>query len=197
MKGKILIYFIITFITASLSSCSKDDSQKRIEYAKIVESRSTQDLLNDLYIGSDADVEAIARIMNVTPSSIERIRSGETDPTDQFEERIHDVSIYYMQNDQSFSKLRAVVDPEYGWYDTILNFPSQHPWWFWSVNIIVILVIFGIIFFAEEFHVGILSPILLEMLIFLIAWIASLICSPDAIQDSYIDSINPTIEQVK
>lgn len=197
MKGKILTYLIIVLLTGSLTQCSKDDSQIRIEYAKIVESRSAKDLLNDLYIGSDADVDAIARIMNVTPSSIERIRNGETDPTDQFEERIHDVSIYYMQNDQSFSKLRSVVDPEYGWYDTILNFPFHHPWWFWSVNIIVLLVIIGIICTAQEFHIGILGPIVVEMLVFLIAWIASIICSPDAIQDNYIDSINPTIEQVK
>lgn len=190
MKGKILICFIITLISTSFSSCSKDDSQKRIEYAKIVESRSTQDLLNDLYIGGDGDVEAIARIMNVTPSSIERIRSGETDPTDQFEERIHEVSVYYMQNDQSFSKLRAAVDTEYGWYDSVLNFPSHHPWWFWGGNIVLLLILA----FAALVAIW---PILIEMLIFLVAWIASLICSPDAIQDNYVDSINPTIEQVK
>ena len=193
MKGKFLIYVIVLLFSTGMASCSKNDSEnseKRIEYAKIVESRSTQDLLNDLYVGSDADVEAIARIMNVTPSSIERIRNGETDPTDQFEERIHEVSVYYMQNDQSFSKLRSVVDPEYGWYDSVLNFPSHHPWWFWGGNIVLLLILA----FAALVAIW---PILIEMLIFLVAWIASLICSPDAIQDNYIDSINPTIEQVK
>lgn len=180
-----LIMSVLTF-----SSCSKDGSEKRIEYAKIVESRSSQDLLNDLYVGSDADVEAIARILNVTPSSIERIRKGETDPTEQFEERINEVSVYYMQNDQSFSKLQAVVDPEYGWYDSVLNFPSHHPQWFWTINIVLLLILA----FAAVVAIW---PILIEMLIFLVAWIASLVCSPDAIQDNYIDSINPTIEQVR
>ena len=142
------------------------------------------------YVGSDADLEAIARIMNVTPSSIERIRNGETEPTAQFEERIREVSLYYMQNDQSFSKLQSIVDPEYGWFDSILNFPSHHPWWFWSINIILLLILA----FATLIAIW---PILLEMLIFLIAWIASLICSPGAMQDSYVDSINPTIEQIK
>lgn len=87
----------------------KDESEKRIEFAKIVESRTSQDLLNDLYVGSDADLEAIARIMNVTPSSIERIRNGETEPTAQFEERIREVSLYYMQNDQSFSNCNQLL----------------------------------------------------------------------------------------
>lgn len=190
MKSKIFSFIIMMLLSVSISSCSQDDSGKRIEYAKIVESRSTQDLLNDLYVGSDADVEAIARIMNVTPSSIERLRKGETEPTDEFEERIHEVSVYYMQNDQSFSKLQSVVDPEYGWYDSILNFPSHHPWWFWSINIILLLILA----FAAIVAIW---PILIEMLIFLIAWIASLICSPDAIQDNYIESINPTIEQIR
>lgn len=190
MKSKILSSLIVILFSVSLSSCSNDDSEKRIEYAKIVESRSSQDLLNDLYVGSDADVEAIARIMNVTPSSIERLRKGETDPTDEFEERIHEVSVYYMQNNQSFSKLQSVIDPEYGWYDSILNFPSHHPWWFWTINIILLLILA----FAALVAIW---PILIEMLIFLIAWIASLICSPDAIQDNYIESINPTIEQIR
>lgn len=190
MKRKVLSNLILILFLVSISSCSTDDSEKRIEYAKIVESRSSQDLLNDLYVGSDADVEAIARIMNVTPSSIERLRKGETDPTDEFEERIHEVSVYYMQNDQSFTKLQSVVDPEYGWYDSILNFPSHHPWWFWTSNIILLLILA----FAALVAIW---PILIEMLIFLIAWIASLICSPDAIQDNYIESINPTIEQIR
>lgn len=190
MKNKILLVLAMVFSLIFVTSCTKDESEKRIEYSKIVESRTSQDLLNDLYVGSDADVEAIARIMNVTPSSIERIRKGETDPTDDFEERIHEVSIYYMQNDQSFSKLQSVLDPEYGWYDYVLNFPSHHPWWFWSINIILLLILA----FAAIIAIW---PILIEMLIFLIAWIASLICSPDAIQDNYVESINPTIEQVK
>lgn len=189
MKSKLLLIIIILFGSISLSSCTNDDSEKRVEYAKIVESRTSQDLLNDLYVGSDADVEAIARIMNVTPSSIERIRKGETEPTDQFEERIHEVSVYYMQNDQSFSKLKSVLDPEYGWYDSILYFPSHHPWWFWSINILLLLLLA----FATLIAIW---PILLEMLIFLIAWIASLVCSPDAIHDSFVDSINPAIEQI-
>lgn len=204
MKSKVLHIIIIALCAMSVSSCSKDESEKRIKFAKIVESRTSQDLLNDLYVGSDADVEAIARIMNVTPSSIERIREGKTDPTPQFEERIREMSLYYMQNDQSFSKLQSIVDPEYGWYDSILNFPFHHPWWFWTINttLLVILIFVTILAFMDilgvwEVLVTYCSTALLELLVFLIAWIASLICSPDAMQDSYVDSINPAIEQIK
>lgn len=195
---KYLRFLFSLLLCLTLFSCSKDESEKRIEYAKIVEGRSTQDLLNDLYVGSDGDVEAIARIMNVTPLSIERIRNGETDPTDEFDERVHEVSIYYMQNGQKFSKLQSVLDPEYGWYDSILNFPSHHPWWFWLGNALVLILGFLSGFFhllQISVYLGFIS--IGELLLGLIAWIASLICSPDAIQDPYIDAINPTIEQVR
>ena len=80
MNIKLVSFFIVIIGGFLMTSCSDDDSEKRVEFAKIVESRTSQDLLNDLYVGSDADVEAIARIMNVTPSSIERIRKGEPIP---------------------------------------------------------------------------------------------------------------------
>lgn len=195
MKSKILLLLIALLSVTALPSYSNDDAEKRIEFAKIVESRSSQDLLNDLYVGSDADVEAIARIMNVTPSSIERIRTGETDPTVQFDERIREVSVFYMQNDQSFSKLQSVLDPEYGWYDAFLNAPSHHPWWFWGINI-GLLVLSACAFFPPASIVGGLG-LLLELLLYCVVWIAAWICSPDAVQDIYVDSINPTIEQVK
>ena len=198
MKSKVLHIVIIALCIMTVSSCSKDESEKRIEFAKIVESRTSQDLLNDLYVGSDADIEAVARIMNVTPSSIERIRKGETEPTAQFEERIREVSLYYMQNDQSFSKLQSIVDPEYGWYDFILNFPFHHPWWFWLGNAMLIILGFIAGYNNLESLAIVLGLITIGELIFgCVAWITSLICSPDAIQDSYVDSINPTIEQIK
>ena len=195
MKSKVLYIVIIALCTMFVSSCSEDESEKRIEFAKIVESRTSQDLLNDLYVGSDADLEAIARIMNVTPSSIERIRNGETEPTAQFEERIREVSLYYMQNDQSFTKLQSVLDPEYGWYDIFLNAPSHHPWWFWGINIG--LLVLSALFFIPSVAIAGGLGLLLELLFYCVVWIAAWICTPDTIQDSYVDSINPTIEQIK
>ena len=195
MKYKTFLLFATLLFAIFMMSCSNDSPEKRIEYAKIVEARTSQDLLNDLYVGSDADIEAIARVMNVTPSSIERMRNGETEPTAQFEERIHEVAIYYMQNGQSFSKLQSILDPEYKWYDSILNFPKHYPWIFWSITIIVILT--GLLAFViPVFFIDVIGAIL-GLLLFLIAWIASVFCSPEPIQDSYIDSINPTVEQIK
>lgn len=186
---KLFVYFFLVCGVLLFSACSSD-SERQAEIAQIVESRSTVDLLNDLYIGCDGDIEALARVLNATPSSIERLRKEMSVPTDKFTERIREVSIFYMQNDQSFSKLQSILDPEYGWYDYVLDFPSHHPSWFWSINIILILLLAFIALIV-------IWPILLELLLFLIVWICSLIFSPSAMEDKYVDTINPVIEQLQ
>ena len=187
----ILAVYACIACVAGLSSCSNENAKakKRVEIAKIVENRSAKELLNDLYIGSDGDVESLARMLGASPSSIERIRTGQSAPTEDLEQRIKDVSIYYAQNKQSFSRLRAAIDDEWGWYNSVLHWPSHHPWSFWIVNIILLLILA----FAALVAIW---PILAEMLLFLIAWIALLICSPKPMEDKYVDSINPVIEQV-
>lgn len=140
---RLFVYFFLAWGAVSFSACS-NDAEKQAEFAKIVESRSVVDLLNDLYIGSDGDIEALARVLNATPSSIERLRKEETAPTEKFIERVREVSIYYVQEGQSFRKLRSALDPQYKWYS---------PMWEW-------------------------------------------ICSPSVMEDKYVDTINPVIEQL-
>ena len=199
MKIKRLL-LVVTLIVSPfiLSSCpGSDEAENRIEAAKVVESRSNEDLLNDLYLASDGDIESLSRILQVTPSSINRLRNGKTVATAKFEEKVKTVAIYYYQNDRKFSLLQSALDEEYGWYDSILNFPSHHPWIFWIVNIVLLLIFVSSI-------ILIIWPILLiaiwsslaEMLIFLIAWIVSLICAPNQMTDKFTNTINPTIEQV-
>lgn len=200
MKIKRLL-LVVTLIVSPfiLSSCSgSDEAENRIEAAKVVESRSNEDLLNDLYLASDGDIESLSRILQVTPSSINRLRNGKTVATAKFEEKVKTVAIYYYQNDRKFSLLQSALDEEYGWYDSILNFPSHHPWIFWIVNIVLFLI------FVFPIIIPVIWPILLiaiwsglaEMLIFLIAWIVSLICAPNQMTDKFTNTINPTIEQV-
>lgn len=187
MKLNVLKIAMVLSFTGILLSCSSDE-EKRAEFAQIVENRSCESLLNDLYLGCDGDVEALARVLRATPSSIERLRNGETLPTQEFEERVKQASVYYVQNNQDFSEVRAVLDKEYSWYDNVLDFPTRHKVLFWTINIIILLLLA----FAT-----LVWPLLIELLIFLIAWICLLICSPEPMYDNYTDSINVTIEQLK
>lgn len=188
MKLKSTLLFVVSAILLLTTSCGNDDS-KRDEFTQIAQSRSTQELLEDLYVGSDGDVEAMARILNCTPSSIERIRKGETEATAQFAERVVDVSVYYYLNKQSFSILREQLDPSWKWYNSFLHSIKHHPVLFWSITIVLFL---GLAF-AELVFVW---PLLIELLLFLICWIISLFAQPKPMEDRYADTFNPIIEQV-
>lgn len=191
---KLFVNFLLACGILLFSACSSD-SERQAEIALIVEARSTVDLLNDLYIGCDGDLEALARVLNATPSSIERLRKEMSVPTDKFTERIREVSIFYMQNDQSFSKLQSILDPEYGWYDYVLDFPSHHPYWFWGITIFLFLLtcVFIVPPVAAVGGIG----LIIELLLYLVVWICSLIFSPSAMEDKYVDTINPVIEQLQ
>ena len=198
IKQLLLVVTLIVSPFVFLSCSGSNEAENRIEAAKVVESRSCEDLLNDLYLASDGDIESLSRILQVTPSSIDRLRNGKTVATAKFEEKVKTVAIYYYQNDRKFSLLQSALDEEYGWYDSILNFPSHHPWIFWIVNIVLLLI------FVSSIIILVIWPILIiaiwsslaEMLIFLIAWIVSLICAPNQMTDKFTNTINPTIEQV-
>ena len=60
---KVILLLIGLTSIIGFMSCGSDDAEKRVEIAKIVESRDAKDLLNDLYIGSDGDVETLARLL--------------------------------------------------------------------------------------------------------------------------------------
>ena len=49
--------------------------------------------MNELYLACDGDVESLARILQCTPSSIDRIRNGKSEPTLQFEEKIKSIDL--------------------------------------------------------------------------------------------------------
>lgn len=200
-KLRIILVTLISIIPyIALISCS-NGSEKRIETAKIIESRSTQDLLNDLYLASDGDIETLARMLQATPSSIDRLRKGKTDPTPLFEENVKSTATYYYQNGRKFSKLESALDNEYKWYDSILNFRSHHPFWFWGIVItgivlsIPLLII--LIFVLLEWPGFLLFLVGLAIsLISLIIWITGIFHSITPMEDKYIDSINPIVEQV-
>ena len=194
--SKITILIALFVTTCMLVSC-ESENEKREKFIQIAESRSTADLLDDLYVGSEGDVEAIARILKCTPSSIERIRKGESSATSQFAERVVDVSVYYYVNEQSFSMLRAALDDEWGWYDDVLYFPKHHSFWFWTINILLLIGVVLVMFFSPGLFAIELIIILIEGVLILVCWIISLCISPDMIEDRYTDSINPIIEQVE
>ena len=185
------LFSILVGMTLLLvSSCRSNDAEearKRSEFAQIIDERSSKDVLNELYIASDGDTEALARILQVTPSSVERLRKGETYPTDAFRDRLKEVATYYAQHDKSFRELRSALDSEYKWYDGIKDYPFKHVMAF----VIVLIILIILVSFVSA---DILWLMLLAALVWGVSVALSWMFSPDAMKDSYTESINPNIE---
>lgn len=190
---RLLTYAFACVLLASLASCSDDraiEAEKRVEFAQIVESRSNADLLNDLYIAADGDEQALSRMLQTTPSTIQRIRKGESEATPEFSARIREVMSYYLSVDKSYEEIRAKLDREYSWYDSVLDFPSRSPYWFWGLHIIVMLV-FLFVFWPACFI------FLVELILYLAVWFIASLATPKDVEDSYITAINPSQELLR
>ena len=123
MKRTWLNSGILILATAFLLSCGSneaEEAEKRTEITQIIDGMSTKDVLNQLYIFSGGDTEALARILLCTPSSIDRIRKGETTATPEFSKRIKEVLSYASIEGGDFEDLRQALDSEYSWYYYLL-----------------------------------------------------------------------------
>ena len=101
---------------AEVKANEAEEAEKRTEITQIIDGMSTKDVLNQLYIFSKGDTEALARILLCTPSSIDRIRKGETTATPEFSKRIKEILSYTSIEGGDFEDLRQALDSEYSWY---------------------------------------------------------------------------------
>lgn len=196
MKKLALLIISISSLVFCVSSCSSSSSQerKRAEAAKIIQNKDCGDLLNDLYLAADGDEQSLARILNVTPSVINRVRNGETKPSIEFEDRIREVSVFYYVNAKNFYRLRSDLDPK--WkpiIDTIGHLPKYNPVLFWFI---LLLLVGGIVFCLKVWFYQTWKLFALAVAIYLFIWLLSVIFAPRAMNDPYVDTINPVVEQV-
>ena len=184
----VLVFFVV--------SKEKKSAGFREEITKIVENKEVSDLLDDLYLASGGDVESIARILNVTPSSVERVRKGVSYPSSEFGDRIKEVYSYYCKADKDFYRLRADLDPSWTVFHSIGFSRQTHPSLFWSI--IIIISIFYLYFnFKHEFQRWKPTSILLAAVILLYAVAAIYAKSfPRPMDDGFETTINPAVELI-
>lgn len=188
---------LILGLVGLFSSCAENDEQKRIEITKIIESRDCAELVNDLYLASKGDDESIARMLNVTPSVVNRIRTNETKASPMLEKNIRDVSVYFQLSSENYLKLRSELDPKWRFIDTIGHLPSVHPKLFWGILILLILCLAFVLVIWFWFAWPIfLSALLAYLAVIFVFWIISSVFTPKAMDDPYVESINPVVEQI-
>lgn len=232
--NKILLLGIL-FFSLFASSCSNyknylEDEENKIEVGKIAASHNAKEMLDELCIVFEEDCDdehqTISRILNATPSTLERIRAEETLPTKAFEDSIIQIftmykilekeSPWYLPNYETII-LRYEKDNECG---GIIDFIRYFPW---RVSLLVfILVVFcpiSAVFIMLSSDSGSDSFVqadssvfwdllgnlfdlnitfsLIALIVWGAAWFLSLFFSPDPIVDEFQNSTNIALEIYK
>lgn len=208
INKRVFINLTLLMAVVSFVSCvKKDDSEARAKMAYIAETTEIAQIVDNLYVGSAGDIEALARILGCTPSSIRRLEKGQSVPTVQFEERIREVYKYYALNNSSFTRLRYVLDPKWHWYDTVRSVVEIYPMALLYINVLImLLVLIGHLISCEfdfvyafcsvlDFIIALVKVIAIEVAFFLIIALTAHL-TPSPMQDNYTDNINPAIEKL-
>lgn len=232
--NKILLLGIL-FFSLFASSCSNyknylEDEENKIEVGKIAASHNAKEMLDELCIVFEEDCDdehqTISRILNATPSTLERIRAEETLPTKAFEDSIIQIftmykilekeSPWYLPNYETII-LRYEKDNECG---GIIDYIRYFPWRV-SLLVFILVVFFPIsaVFIMLSSDSGSDSFVeadssifwellenlfdlnmnlsLIALIVWGAAWFLSLFFSPDPIVDEFQNSTNIALEIYK
>lgn len=201
-----------------------EDEENKIEVGKIAASHNAKEMLDELCIVFEEDCDdehqTISRILNATPSTLERIRAEETLPTKAFEDSIIQIftmykilekeSPWYLPNYETII-LRYEKDNECG---GIIDFIRYLPW-----RVPLILLILAV-FFPIKVLLAVFSSngdsdysslseddysrddlkkkiSRIALIVYGAAWFFSLFFSPDPIVDEFQNSTNIALEIYK
>lgn len=136
---KALLLFAITIL---LFSCSDDEfnSTKKSILIEKESSLTAQEKIRELLLKTEGDYEQLACIFNNSPSSIKRLKNGETFATPEAEIEINKHYNYFIVKENSIEDFKADCI-SYKWYNHTKSFMSN--WWFWGVFVILIIISFA------------------------------------------------------
>ncbi len=125
------IVFSIIVLTAISVSCTINNNK----------ATSTIEQINSLLELNGSDTTTIARILNVSDSEIAAVLSGEKPYPAALCDRAEEVYNYALNKGHSLLRIRAKYDSNFAWYDHILLSPIVHPWLFWTITAILLLLL--------------------------------------------------------
>lgn len=101
-------------VTLFVTSCHEKNEQLKQSKITLTETTSTQDVLSMLLIETNGDEEVLCRVLNCSKSTLERLHSGKTQPTENADKEIRNLlRISYDEGVNEIYKL----DPTDRWFN--------------------------------------------------------------------------------
>lgn len=131
--------FLFFAVALMLFSCSDDEfnSSKQALLIEKENSLTSQEKIRELLLKTEGDFEQLACIFNNSPSSIKRLKNGETFATTEAEIEISKHYNYFIVKENSIEDFKADCI-SYKWYNYAKTFMSN--WWFWGILLILTIL---------------------------------------------------------
>ncbi len=138
----------------------------------------------------DVDIKTLASMLGTSEQELFSIVNSQSKPSAVVAERSNELYEYVQEHGKSFKKLRAAYDPDFLWCDHILQSPTVHPWWFWSItgilawfaifrNVTLSFIRHSNAIYSDGLYLGVAKlskfGLVVEGIIFLIAYLFSTI----------------------
>ncbi len=177
---KKILFLVFLTLCSLLISCGRAKQEINDPIAQI----------NVLANMKDSDVKTLASMLGTSEPNLKSILCGESTPTNAVEERGRELYQFALKNGFSFKRLRAAYDPDFMWFDHILQSPTVHPWWFWIItgilawfaifrNITLSMIRRSHVIYSDGLYLGVAKlskyGLVIEGLVFLIAFLFSTI----------------------
>lgn len=123
MMKKILNLIILFLLIFGFQSCQKVikiENKEKIE--QIIEEKTGNDILNDLFIATNGNEELIARMVETTPEKINNMRTKKIKIPKEMDKKIHEIYLFYINHGSSLKELRDEFDPQYNFKDKALDY---------------------------------------------------------------------------
>lgn len=166
---KVFLFFAVALM---LFSCSDDEynTSKQVLLTEKESSLTAQEKIRELLLKTEGDYEQLACIFNNSPSSIKRLKNGETFATPEAEIEISKHYNYFIVKENGIKDFKADCI-SYKWYNYIKTFMSN--WWFWVLAFIVIFILLKLFGNLEDDNPlpATLGLMILVVLFYVIIWI--------------------------
>lgn len=187
---------LVLVVPLFFASCSSDQEQSVLDLkVKTAETLPITDVMDQLLIEVDNDITVLCNVLKCSPSTYERLRNGETQPTTHAEKELRSLlkNSYIEGTTYIFNR-----DPNTRWFDKMKNYIDSIRIWAYSLTLFTIgfvLGFLGLITIAGYIDLG--AIILIVICRFPIYWVFHWLTSKPEIIDNYKNTMDIVWEIIK
>lgn len=125
-------------------------------------------MLSDMLGAKYADIDAMARMLDTTPSVVLKLKNSEMTPGKDLEERIRQDYAFFLSHESQFYALRVKHNDISVWEFIIKGWKIIPEIWWTIVIAWVIIIVIGVLFYPPIIIISVLDKVILVVILLLL-----------------------------